>query len=113
MRQEFTPRTKLDAWKRSNGHCENCGIKIIAGNGPEYDHIVAAALGGAADLDNCAVLCRNCHGAKTAQHDIPKIAKSNRVIKRNAGIKRRKGKPMPGSKASGWRKRMDGTVERR
>jgi len=40
------------------------------------------------------------------------MAKADRVLKKNFGLKP-KGRPMPGSKASGLRKRMDGTVERR
>jgi 5-methylcytosine-specific restriction protein A len=112
-RREFTAKTKLAAWERSGGNCENCGVKIYAGMGPEYDHAIRCELGGTNDLDNCRVLCRNCHGAKTYGRDIPEAAKGKRLRKSRAGIDKPRSRPMPGTKASGLRKRMNGTVERR
>lgn len=111
-RREFPQSVKLAAWQRCSGHCENCGVKIVAGNGPNYDHRIADGLGGEPTLTNCDVLCRNCHGAKTATADVPAIAKAKRLEKLAAGVEKR-GRPLPGSKKSGWRKRMDGSVERR
>ncbi|MGQ3671836.1 HNH endonuclease [Xanthobacter sp. TB0136] len=70
-------------------------------------------LGGEPTLDNCQVLCRACHGEKTFKKDVPTIAKAKRIRDRNIGIKRRKGPPMPGSKASKWKHKMDGSVELR
>lgn len=113
MRREFPQSVKLAAWQRSKGHCDSCGIKIVAGNGPNYDHRIADGLGGEPTMENCDVLCRNCHGAKTAERDVPAIAKAKRIEKRAAGAERRRSRPIPGSKASGLRKKMDGTVERR
>lgn len=52
-----------------------------------------------------------CHKVKTAD-DLSKLAKGKRARERNLGIKR-SARPMPGSRASGLRKRMDGSVERR
>ena len=111
MRQEFTPKTKLQAWDRCKGRCERCTAKILGG--PEYDHIVPAAIGGGNDIDNCAVLCRTCHGLKTHRTDVPQIAKTKRVRAKHANAQRSKSRPMAGTKASGLRRRMDGTVERR
>lgn len=111
MRQEFTAKTKLAAWDRCGGRCERCTAKIIGG--PEYDHIVPAAIGGSAELDNCAVLCRTCHSLKTSKTDVPQIAKSKRIRAKSANATRIKSRPMAGTKASGLRRRMDGTVERR
>ena len=39
--------------------------------------------------------------------------KADRVFKAKHGLKQRKGPPMPGSKASGWKRKMDGTLVRR
>lgn len=113
MRREFSKKTKLAAFERSGGNCENCGIKLSAISGVEYDHIIRCELGGDNDLSNCSVLCRNCHGAKTAMVDIPQAAKGKRIRARAANAEEKRSRPIMGSKRSGLRKRMDGTVERR
>ena len=64
-------------------------------------------------LENCEVLCGCCHREKTAQEDVPRMAKADRARRKIMDGEKRKSRPIPGSKASGWRKRMDGTVERR
>lgn len=88
-RREFSPKTKTEAFTRARGRCENCGVHIRRGNGPEYDHIIEAFYDGDNSLDNCCVLCRNCHGSKTSDR-APELAKSRRLVKDRAGIKRSK-----------------------
>jgi len=59
MRREFQKSVKIAAWQRSGGVCEcGCGVKIVAGDGPEYDHRLEATLGGEPTLDNCVVTLR-------------------------------------------------------
>ena len=87
-RQEFSRKTMAEAFKRCGGHCEKCSAKLGPGN-REYDHIVPCELGGDASLDNCQVLCRNCHGSKTAKQDVPAIRKSDRVRDKHNGAFRR------------------------
>jgi 5-methylcytosine-specific restriction enzyme A len=116
-RQEFSAKTKAAALKRAmrDGvpHCEKCGVKIGPGNGPIFEHLTPAGLGGDNSLGNCGCWCSLCADIKTHTEDNPRMAKADRVFKAHHGIKRRKGPPMPGSKASGLKKRMDGTVVRR
>ena len=64
-------------------------------------------------LENCAAVCVKCHAFKTRNHDIPKAAKTVRQQDKARGTKKPQRRPMPGSKASGLEKRMDGSVERR
>ena len=109
-RHEFSVKTKLAAWERCRGHCELCGFKIIGR--AEYDHVIANALGGEPTLSNCECLCSKCHGLKTFGGDIPRIAKAKRQQRSHTGAKRTT-RPMPGSRASKWKKLMSGTVERR
>lgn len=52
-----------------------------------------------------------CHKVKTAD-DLSKLAKGKRARERNLGIKR-SARPMMGSRASGFKRKMDGSVERR
>lgn len=107
-RSEFTKRTKLAALARAGEVCEECLLRPVA----EFDHAIPAAIGGGNDLANCVALCRRCHANKTRKRDVPQIAKSKRIAEKRAGVRKSK-RPMPGSRASGWRKRMDGTTERR
>ena len=112
-RLEFTKAVKAAAFQRCNGICEcGCGVKIIAGDGPEYDHRIEAALGGDNSLENCVVLRARCHRAKTSSR-AGTLAKVKRTAEKNAGIRKAKGRPLPGTKASGFKKKMDGSVERR
>jgi 5-methylcytosine-specific restriction enzyme A len=84
MRTEFSNVTKQAAWQLAKGCCAECG-ELIGENQPrEYDHIKPCAFGGRNDLDNCQVLCLECHRKKTAKTDVPAVAKSNRVVKKHA-----------------------------
>ena len=87
MRHEFSKRTKRDAFTRCKGRCEGCTAILRPGHF-DYDHDNPDAFGGSNELANCRVLCDGCHGKKTAQVDIPAIAKSNRIRKRQAGLKK-------------------------
>lgn len=123
MRKEFPKSVKRDALHRSGGLCEGEGElyglpKGIRCNrdlsyGVHFDHVNADSNGGKPTLENCAAVCPQCNLHKAYHHDTPRAAKGLRQRDRNQGIKRRKGPPMMGSRESGWRKKMDGTVERR
>lgn len=110
-RAEFTKATKLLAFRNSGGRCQQCTARLGPGN-TEYHHDKECTFGGSSDLANCIVLCRACHRIITS-FQAALIAKSNRIRERHLGIKRKSSRPMPGSKASGRRKKFNGTVERR
>jgi len=86
-RVEFTKAIKLAAWRRCRGRCEGCGA-LFAGKFKHYDHINPVVFSHDAELTNCQVLCVECHTRKTGEEDIPAIAKSNRVLAREAGLTR-------------------------
>jgi hypothetical protein len=121
-RLEFKTSVKLEILKRSgfpeNPICEGCG-RSLRGEKIEIDHVIEEwERGGAHDgrreltaSDGQALGAKCCHRDKSARKRGEK-AHGDRIIKKAAGIER-KTRPMPGSKASGFRKRMDGTVERR
>lgn len=121
-RKEFTKPTKRDAIKRSGGLCEAIGewyglevgqrCNAPLSYGVEFDHIDLDANSKDNSLSNCAAVCKRCHSHKTRHRDIPLAAKTLRQQDKANGIKKAKGRPMPGTRASGIRKRMDGTVER-
>ena len=88
--------------------CHICKGEIdLAISSWEAEHPVPFALGG---RDVWHVHWR-CHKSKTAA-DVTAIAKGKRARERNLGI-RRSACPMMGSKASGWKKKMNGEAERR
>jgi 5-methylcytosine-specific restriction endonuclease McrA len=110
-RIEFGKAVKRAAYFRSCGYCEGCGRELAEGD-IEYDHEIPAWMGGAATLDNCKCICKSCHKLKT-KRDVKNIAKSKRLQDKRIKARKPKGRPILGSKRSGLRKRMDGTVERR
>ena len=78
LRKEFPKSVKLAAFERCEGRCERCGAALFAGQ-YHYDHVLADGLSGKPTLENCAVLCRACHGLKTNTEDIPRMAKADRT----------------------------------
>lgn len=111
-RRSMTTARKLRVFEAHRGICHLCGRRIIAGEPWDVEHVRALALGGADDDANTAPAHRRCHAEKTPE-DVSRIAKAKRVKARHLGIAKAKTRPMPGSKASGIRKRMNGQVERR
>lgn len=129
-RTEFTAKTMDAALKRADGKCEahliwgllwkraenneltpGCNSQLGAGN-TYFEHIICCELGGDNSLENCTVLCRTHWRLKTSNYDQPKISQAKRRERNHFGIRKPK-RPMAGSRASGWRHRMDGTWERR
>ena len=113
MRRDIPERIKKLARARAAGLCENCHTATGPSNPPDVDHRKADSEGGEPTLENAWVLGRKCcHDTKTAL-EAKRRAKANRQRARHLDTKVRKGRPLPGTKASGIRKRMDGTVEKR
>ena len=49
--------------ERSGNRCERCGIDFDEGFTGKFHHITLVVYGGGNDVDNCSLLCRNCHRA--------------------------------------------------
>lgn len=105
------PRVRLRVFERHGGICHISGRKIAAGERWECDHIVALINGGEHRESNLAPALVDKHRAKTAA-DVAEKSRTARIRSKHIGIKKPK-RPLPGSRASGWKRRMDGTVERR
>jgi len=107
------PRVRLRVLARGRYQCAVCGGYIATGVPWTCDHTVAIVNGGENRESNLRVICNKlCLKPK----DRADVAEKSRTYKKRAahyGIKRRKGRPMPGSRASGLKKKMDGTVIRR
>lgn len=119
---EFDKPTKRLALKRSGGLCEASGPRyglpegqrcnISLAYGVIYDHDDPEANSKNASLENCRCICPASNRFKTDKTDIPMIAKTVRMQDKDNGIRNRQSRPLPGTKASGIRKRMSGIVER-
>ncbi len=108
MRREFPKSVKLAAWQRCNGNCEVCHARLFPGKF-RFDHNKPDTFGGEPTLENCVVRCWNCDKDKTYKRDIPMVAKSNRVRAKHLGLKKTRN-PLPGSRGSKWKRKMNGTV---
>jgi hypothetical protein len=122
-RLEFTAATKREAFARSGGICEchripwlkrpdGCGVRLVAG-AIFYEHVIQDAIRSDNSLDNAAVLTRTCWKEKTAQIDLPTIAKGRRTFAKHIGAVATPQQIIVGSRASGWKHHMAGGWSRR
>lgn len=115
------PRTRLTDQQRARlflergGQCHKCTRKIAAGEDWIDEHLIALENGGTNDWDNRGITCKFCLPVKNAEDD--KLAAKTRAVATRHIVptsrREKKWRPLAGTKASGLRKRMDGTVERR
>lgn len=106
------PHVKLRVFRRFNGVCPKCTRKMFP-NDWECDHVRALINGGENRERNLWPLCKSpCHSTKT-KADVAEKARVYRKAAKYVGINFKKTRPMPGSRASGLKRKMDGTVERR
>lgn len=93
------------------GVCHIAKRKITVSDDWDLDHVIALINGGENRETNMAPALRDKHREKT-KADVALKSKNYQVRAKHLGLKP-KGRPMPGSKASGLRKKMNGQVERR
>ena len=94
-RREFPQSVRKAAFirccRQGIPRCEGCGVMLRAAN-IIYEHVTPDGLGGEPTLENCKVHCRNCAYVKTFTEDNPRMAKADRVLKKNFGLGRAKQK---------------------
>ena len=126
-RREFSAKTRRAAWERCGGLCEGiiqtplrlhgvglwaqCRAPIDVGSF-HYDHVDPDWYSKDNELSNCQLLCRVCHSAKT-KRDVKDIAKSKRIIDKRIKARKPRGRPLMGTKRSGWKRKVSGEVARR
>lgn len=113
-RKPLSPKQKLQMFVRHNGICCVCGCKINAVKEAWDEHVNPLWLEGDNAAENRAPAHERCAKEKSGK-EAGARAKVRAVAEKHFGAKKgpKKGRPLPGTKASGLRKRMDGTVERR
>jgi 5-methylcytosine-specific restriction enzyme A len=112
-RKRLSTRERVQCFEDGHGECHLCFRKIFPGEVWEVSHPIPLAAGGTDTRENRRPAHKKCHARQTAELDIPLIAKTKRIRARHIGARAPSAHPMPGSKASGLRRRMNGTVERR
>lgn len=107
------PRVRLRVFDRYRGRCQcGCNRLIRPGEAWDCEDTIAIINDGERRESNLKPWLSEHHPKKTAQ-DVAEKSRVYRKRARHVGIKLRKSRPMPGTKASGFRKRMNGLVERR
>ena len=102
------PRVRLRVLDRAGHRCQKCTKFRVAGEAWGCDHVVAIINGGMNAESNLQALCENCHRSKT-RLDIARKALTAASKKRHLGLKKSKN-PMPGSRGSKWKRKMNGTL---
>lgn len=105
---KIPPRVILRVLEAYGGKCADTCVKIRAGGGWQMDHIIALANGGENRETNLQPLITKAHKEKTAD-DVAMKAKDRRIKSKHMSIHKPKS-IMPGSKASKWKRKVDGTV---
>ena len=109
-RKPMTAARRLRIFEAAGGICHICGARIDGTREPwEAEHVIPLAAGGSDDDANLHPAHVRCHAAKTTD-DRKVIAKVARVRARHMGAQTPTRNPLPGSKSSRWKKRVDGSV---
>lgn len=114
-RRYLTDKARARLFLDAGGKCSACTRKIRIGEVWIADHIQALENAGTNAPDNWQVLCPNCDKTKTAKDH--GVAAKGRDVATSLIVptsqRRSKGAPIPGSRRSKFKKKMDGSVERR
>jgi 5-methylcytosine-specific restriction endonuclease McrA len=111
-RRSLSNMDRLNLFIQRHGQCAHCEMKIMPGKRWDVDHVIPIALGGSNNVENLQILCWSCHITKTAYEDIPRIAKTNRLLVRHHGANRSR-RPLPCGRDSPFKKTMDGRIVKR
>lgn len=105
------PRVRVRRFDAFGGICYLSGIKIRPGMKWELHHIIALINGGQHRESNLAPVLYDAHKKQT-RLDVAEKKMLNRKRSKHIGVKKAS-RPIPGSKASGWKKSFSGEVTRR
>src|SRR5262245_5113897 len=106
-------RVRMRVFVHYKGRCQcGCDRLIYVGEPWELEHRIALINGGQNIESNLIPLLREHHKSKT-KTDLARKAKIYAIQKRHYGVRKPRGQPMPGTKASGWKKKLSGEVVKR
>jgi 5-methylcytosine-specific restriction endonuclease McrA len=111
-RRRISTKERKIIFERNGRTCHMCGGLIQIGDAWEVSHEIPLKLGGDDEGDNLKPAHKKCHRDHTAAVDIPNIARAKRREASHIGAKQSRN-PMPGSRASKWKRKMNGEIVRR
>ena len=114
-REDLTRQERAKLFLDKGGRCHRCTRQIRPGEVWIAEHLLALQNGGDSSPGNWDITCSNCKPKKDSE-DAKTAAKARHVATRHlvpSDFRDRKGPPMLGSRASGWRKPFFGKAERR
>lgn len=115
-RKVLTPQQRAKLFLEKKGVCFSCKRRLGPKDKWIAEHLLALENGGTNDWANLDVCCSDCFAKKNAKDDA--IAAKTRSVAtkhflHSSLTKKKNSKPIAGSKASGWKRKMDGTTVRR
>lgn len=111
--QRPPPRVRLRVLERHGFKCAGC-TRPLSGTDPWIcDHKIALINGGENREKNLQPLCDWCEPSKTTADVAEKSKVYQMTIKNHCSLRYKSANPIPGSKASGWYKPMNGSPQRR
>lgn len=103
--RRMSTRRRAAIFAAAGGVCHICGGRIDGTREAwEADHVIPLEIGGDDSDGNLAPAHVKCHRAKTAEADIPAIAKARRVAAKHDGTYHRP------RRRSGLKKKLNGAV---
>lgn len=107
------PRVKLRVFQRQGERCNGCKRPLRSGEPKTCDHKKALVNGGENREKNLQILGDACCTPAKDAADVALKSRTYRKSVKHHGFKKPKQwRALPGTRRSGVRKRMDGTVER-
>jgi hypothetical protein len=110
-RKPLTPKQRMELFVRHSGICCLCHNKIDGVREMWDEHINPLWLDGDNSAENRAPAHARCAKEKTAR-EAKQRHKGRRIAEKHAGAHKSK-RPMPGSRASKWKRKMNGEVVER
>lgn len=105
------PRVRVRVFLRFDGICRECYTKILSKDWI-CDHRTALINGGENRESNLGPIHARCNKVKT-RSDVDLKSKTYQKRTKWLGIKVKKYRPLAGTKASGWKHKLDGTWVKR
>ena len=114
-RERLTRKQYAALFLRQDGKCGCCGQKLVLKGGQPVcvdEHLNPLWRGGSNDLNNRELWCNPCTKPKTAREATDR-SDVYRKRDKHIGAFKKSGRPLGGTKRSGWKKPMNGPAERR
>lgn len=115
MTRRMSTLRRARIFEAAGGICHICGERIDGTREAwDADHVIPYALTRDDSDDNLRPAHERCHrgAASKTSDDQAVIAKAKRVAAKHSGA-HKSTSVIPGSRASGWKRKIDGTIVRR